>query len=66
MTTVINNVWASDDGAMFEVANKNTTVEFEKFADGEFYIGIDGYQKESIGMSAEQFAIFKNWIMTHC
>jgi hypothetical protein len=62
----VNGVWASEDKTMFEVTGKGTTVDFEKFADGSFYIGVDGYQRETFRMTTEQFAAFKDWIVNHC
>lgn len=60
----VKGVWVSSDNKMFEVTkHKGAVAEFEKFADGTFHIEIDGYQKESIYINAEQFAALKQWIM---
>jgi hypothetical protein len=58
-----DDVWISGDKSMFEAGNRHGAVEFERFSDGSFYIGIDGDQKEIFRMTPEQFAAFKTWIM---
>lgn len=56
------NVWISEDKTTFEAAKTNVTFECQKNADGSFYIRVDGYQAETFTMTAEQFAVFKDWI----
>lgn len=59
-----DNVWISDNKTMFEATKTNVTFECKKNADGSFYIRVDGYQAESFMMNAEQFAAFKDWIVS--
>lgn len=59
----VQGVWVSQDRSDFEVYKRGETVEFTKDSNGEFYIGIDGYQLETFRMNAEQFDAFKRWIM---
>ena len=63
MEEEVQGVWVSQDRSEFEVTKRGETVEFSKESDGEFYIAIDGYQRETFRMNAEQFAAFKQWVM---
>ena len=63
MEEEVQGVWVSQDRSDFEVTKRGETVEFTKDVNGEFYIGIDGYQLETFRMTAEQFDAFKRWIM---